>query len=170
MVEQKNETKTVVEQKIENRTDISTKADAKNNKIAIVLVRGHIDLPQPVRDTLKMLKLTRKNFCTVVEDNQVYRGMIKKVKDYVTWGEISVETFNKLVEKRGELFLGRTTDSKGKYSYKTLKFNDKDYKTYFRLSPPRKGFGRKGIKMAFNVGGGLGNRNEKINELIERML
>ena len=170
MVEQKNETESVMEQKIENKTDVNLKADLKSNKIAIVLVRGHIDLPQPVRDTLKMLKLTRKNFCTVVEDNKVYRGMIKKVKDYVTWGEITAETFNKLVEKRGEPFLGRKTDSKGKYSYKTLKFNGKDYKTYFRLSPPRKGFGRKGIKMAFKVGGGLGNRNEKINDLIERML
>ncbi len=171
MVEQKNE------QKVEKKTEVKVETTpvVKENKkagtkVAIVLVRGHIDLPQPVRDTLKMLKLTRKNFCAVVEDNAVYRGMIKKVKDYVTYGEITEEMFAKLVKARGEIFLGRTTDAKGKYSYATLKFNGKDYKKYFRLNPPRKGFGRKGIKMSFKVGGALGNRGDKINDLIERML
>ena len=43
-------------------------------------------------------------------------------------------------------------------------------KKFFRLSPPRKGFGRKGIKFAFTKGGALGYRGIKINDLIKRML
>jgi large subunit ribosomal protein L30 len=40
----------------------------------------------------------------------------------------------------------------------------------FRLSPPRGGFERKGIKTPFTMGGALGNRKEKINDLIKRMI
>ncbi|NQV91671.1 uL30 family ribosomal protein [Candidatus Woesearchaeota archaeon] len=139
-------------------------------QIAIVLVRGFIDLPQPVRDTLHMLNLTRKNNCVVITDNIVNRGMIKKTKDYITYGEISEQTYKSLIEKRGEEYQGREQDRKKKYSYKFTEINGTKYKSYFRLNPPRKGFGRKGIKMAFKVGGGLGNRGDKMNDLIERML
>jgi large subunit ribosomal protein L30 len=82
--------------------------------------------------------------------------MIKKVKDYVTYGEIDDETEKLLVEKRGE----KTKDKEGK----------EVMKKFFRLSPPRKGFGRKGIKFAFSQGGALGYRGTKINDLIKRML
>ncbi|PIN87412.1 50S ribosomal protein L30 [Candidatus Woesearchaeota archaeon CG10_big_fil_rev_8_21_14_0_10_32_24] len=139
-------------------------------KIAIVLVRGLVDVSAQVKDTLQMLHLTRKNHCVVIVDNPVNRGMIKKVKDYIAYGEISEETYNKLVEKRGTEFQGREQDGKKKYSYKFLEINGKKYKPYFRLNPPRKGFGRKGIKVAFKAGGSLGNRGNKMNDLIERML
>ena len=47
---------------------------------------------------------------------------------------------------------------------------DGQLKGFFRLHPPRKGYGRKGIKTPFRLGGGLGNRESAINDLIERML
>ena len=137
----------------------------------VVLVRGLIDLSKDVKDTLAMLRLFRKNQAVIVDNNTpTVKGMIIKVKDCVTWGEIDDATVKELVEKRGELFLARKTDVKKKYKYATFSFNGNDYKPYFRLNPPRKGFGRKGIKMPFGVGGGLGYRGEKINDLIKRML
>ena len=139
-------------------------------KIAVVLVRGLVNVTQTVKDTLAMLKLTRKNTCVVVESNPVMMGMIKKAKDYITWGEISEETYKELVAKRGVEWLGPTQDSKKKYNYKTLEVEGKHYKPYFRLNPPTKGFGRKGIKMPFNKGGALGPRADKMNDLIMRML
>ncbi|MBI2669176.1 uL30 family ribosomal protein [Candidatus Woesearchaeota archaeon] len=139
-------------------------------KLAIVLVRGAVGLTQPVKDTLHTLRLGRKNFCVIVPDTPAYRGMIQKVKDMVTWGEISEEMFEELVKVRGEPFLSRTTDAKKKYSYAVLEHKGKKYKPYFRLNPPRKGFGRKGIKMAFVAGGALGYRKEKMDDLIKRML
>jgi large subunit ribosomal protein L30 len=75
--------------------------------------------------------------------------MINKVKDFVTWGEIDAETFEKLKKKssiKGESILA------------------------YRLNPPRKGYGRKGIKIPFSIGGALGDRKQKINDLILRML
>ena len=139
-------------------------------KLAVVLVRGMVNVTQSVKDTLKMLKLNRKNHCVIIANNPVNVGMLRKVKDYATWGELDENTFKELVEKRGEEYKSRLGDFKKKYSYKVLEVNGKKYKPYFRLNPPRKGFGRKGIKMAFNVGGALGYRKEKINDLVQRML
>ena len=141
-----------------------------NNKLAIVLVRGLVNVTQSVKDTLAMLRLKRKNHCVVIENTPLNQGMVKKVKDYVTYGEINEETFKQLVEKRGEEFKARLEDSKRKYNYKSLDVNGKNYKPYFRLNPPKKGFGRKGVKLSFKVGGGLGDRGEKINDLLERMM
>ena len=143
---------------------------AKSGKLAIVLVRGVVGVTQSVKDTLSLLRLNRKNHCVVIDNNPVNLGMIKKVKDFITWGEIDEGIFKELVEKRGEEFQARLTDRKEKYSYKSLEISGKKYKPYFRLNPPQKGFGRKGIKIAFKIGGGLGYRAEKINDLIKRML
>ena len=154
-------------------TEMKEKHETKTapQKIAVILVRGLINVKTPIKDTLKMIRLTRKNHCVVLNNNPINLGMIKKVKDYVTWGEIPEETFKELVEKRGQLYDGPETCSRGKIKYKKFfTYNNKKYKKYFRLNSPRKGLGRKGIKIPFKVGGGLGYRGEKINDLIKRML
>ncbi len=139
--------------------------------IAVVAVRGVVKAPQQVGDTLAMLNLHRKNHCIIVGTTPAIKGMVHKVKDYVTWGEISDATFTELVQQRGEEYKGRQTDIKEKYQYKgILNVNGRKYKKYFRLNPPRKGFGRKGIKVQFAAGGALGYRGEKMNDLIRRML
>ena len=139
-------------------------------RLVVVLVRGMVSMTQDAKDTLQMLRLTHKNYAVVVNNTPPMMGMINKVKDFVTCGEISDDTFKELVAKRGLEFLSRVEDSKKKYTYKTLVVNGKHYKPYFRLNPPRHGFGRKGIKVAFRAGGALGYRAEKINDLIQRML
>ncbi len=142
----------------------------KSGKIAVILVRGMVGLSKKVKDTLLMLNLSRKNHCVVIVDNPVNRGMINKVKDFTTWGEITDDTFKELLDKRGQLFQGRETDLNNKYHYNLFEHEGKKYKKYFTLSPPRKGFGRKGIKMPFKLGGALGDRGDKVNDLIRRML
>lgn len=139
-------------------------------KMAVVLVRGTVKMTKKIKDTLQLLRLTRKNHCVVVEKNAVNLGMTKKVRDFVTYGEIDEKTYQELFEKRGQEYKGRLTDAKKKYSYKTIEYKGKKYKPYFCLNPPRKGFGRKGIKYPFNVGGALGYRGEKMNDLVMRMI
>ena len=142
-----------------------------NKRLAAIRVRGLTGIRNKVEDTLKMLRLYKKNYCCVLSNNPVYVGMLKKAKDYITWGELNEENFKMLIEKRGEEFKGRETDSKGKIKYNDfVVVNGKKIKKYFRLSPPRKGFGRKGIKHSFRQGGALGYRGEAINELIKRMV
>jgi large subunit ribosomal protein L30 len=140
-------------------------------KLAVIQVRGTISTDVPTRETLTSLHLYRQNYCTVVPNTPNYKGMLQKVKDYVTWGEIDDSTYKALIEKRGEEYKGRTTDSKDKIEYtKGLKEGGKLLKKYFRLNPPRKGYGKKGMKATFKDGGAFGYRGEKINELVMRML
>ena len=78
---------------------------------------------------------------------------------------------DKVIDKKGELYKSRLQDKKQKISYKKyFVHNGKKYKRYFRLSPPKKGYGRNGIKQPFSKNGALGDRKEKISELLERMM
>jgi large subunit ribosomal protein L30 len=124
----------------------------KNKKLAIVLIRGTIGMRHDIKKTAKLFNLHRKHTCVVVPDTVVNRGMAAKIKDFATFGNIDDETYKELVDKRG------SKDKTGKL------------KNVFRLSPPRKGFERKGIKQSFSNGGALGNRKEKINDLLKRMI
>ena len=114
--------------------------------IAVIRIAGQVGLKKEIKETLNRLRLTRKYTCVVFEKStKVQGGMIKAVRDFVAYGEISKETYKKLVVARGQ---------KGK--------------RFFRLHPPRKGIDSKkhfGVKK-----GVLGNNREGINELIERML
>lgn len=121
-------------------------------KLALIRIRGLCKVKSTISDTLDMFGLSKKHSCVVLEDSPSVKGMIKKIENYVTWGEISDEALKLLEEKRS----------------KTSKKND--FKTVYFLAPPRKGFERGGIKKPFTTGGALGYRAEKINDLIVRMI
>lgn len=149
------------------------------NKIAVILVRGTVNLSPDVKKTLELLRLRQKFACVVVDDTPMYRGMIQKVKDYVTYGEIEQAQFKTLVEKRGKVTGDEPVDSKTaeqlakKYFEGNMKlrdFSDFGVKPFFRMHPPEKGFERKGIKKPYGRGGALGYRGPKIADLIERMM
>jgi len=154
-----------------------------NDLIAVVRIRGKVNVKKDVEDTLKMLRLNRVNHCVLVPEKPEYLGMIKKVKDWVTFGKVDKNTVVQLLEKRGMLTGGRNLNQsslKSVTKYDSFeKFADdliknkvklKDYpqiKPVFRLNPPRKGY--KAIRLQYPKGD-LGDRGEKISELIERML
>jgi large subunit ribosomal protein L30 len=117
-------------------------------KIAIIRVRGTIRSEPAIRKTFGLLKLLRQNYCVVIDKTPSAIGMATRVKDYTTFGDIDDATLALLNEKLPE----------GKE------------KGFFRLNPPKGGFERKGTKRHFNSGGALGDRKEKINLLIRRML
>jgi len=116
-------------------------------KIAIVRLRGRTGLQRGVADTLALLNLHRINNCVVLESSPETVGMIRKAKDYITWGAIDDSTLKLLIEKRG-----------------------RDGKKTFRLDPPKGGLGSRGIKAAFSKSGALGDRKEKINDLLKNMM
>lgn len=143
----------------------------QGKKLAVVLVRGLVGVKHTVKDTIKLMNLTRVNQCVIIDVNPINLGMLKKAKDYITWGEIDDKTFQELVEKRGQEFKGAEKDLNGKYTYnKYFEFNGKKYKKVFCLNPPKKGFGRKGIKQPFKMGGALGDRGMQMVNLVKRML
>ena len=146
--------------------------EKQSGNVAVVLVRGKINVRHDIKKTLEQLRLYSKNCCIVLPKTKENLGMIKKIKDYITWGDIDDATMNELFEKKGEEYKGRTQDSKGKIEYKSkfTEHNGKKYKKFFRLNSPKKGYGREGIKAPFNKGGALGNRGDKMKDLIVRMV
>lgn len=146
-------------------------APEKTLKLAVVRVRGPVRVNKEINDTLDMLHMERVSSCTILEGTPEVYGMLRKVKDYITYGEVDEPTYKAIIEKRSEPFKGRLTDSKGKIQYnKFITVDGKKLKPYFRLSPPRGGYERKGIKWSFKQGGALGYRGKEINKLIMKMI
>jgi len=153
------------------KTKTKESKPSKEKLLAVIRVRGKINLKHGISKTFTQLNLHNKNWCVFLKNTNSNLGMVKKVKDYVTYGEVSEDVLNSVIEKRGELFKGREHDSKKKISYKKFfVYKNKKYQRYLRLSPPKKGYGRKGIKTSFVNGGTLGYRGEKINELLKQMI
>ena len=155
----------------------------KPELLAVIRLRGKVNVHFKVQETLTMLNVRRSNYMTLVPNTPSFLGMLMKAKDYVTWGEINKEALEHVLMKRGEL-PGRTKIS-NKYlkehtSYATIKAFSKAFleceadfkdvpemKRFFRLHPARKGY--KSVKRGFAEGGELGYRGSAINELIVRM-
>tara|TARA_Y100000310_G_scaffold345598_1_gene467056 strand:- start:5116 stop:5586 length:471 start_codon:yes stop_codon:yes gene_type:complete len=154
-------------------------------RIAVIRIRGTHNLKPKARKTLDLMNLRTKFSCVFLKDIPENIGMIKNVKDFITWGEIDKEIFAKVLSSRGRLPGNKKLTEeylKSKVSLSFDKFCEefmegkKDLKSVeglkknFRLMPPRKGFERKGIKKQFSMGGALGYRGEKMKELLERMI
>ena len=58
---------------------------------ATIRLRSDINANIEVKDTLKHLRLNKINHCVLIPESKVYDGMLFKVKDYVTWGEVKPE-------------------------------------------------------------------------------
>ncbi|MEM4756304.1 MAG: uL30 family ribosomal protein [Candidatus Woesearchaeota archaeon] len=129
-------------------------ASAQQQLVAVVLVRGRVRMDIRIKTALDHLHLTQKHACAVVVPTPSMLGMLRKVKDYVTYGPITQETFALLVKQRKNRLTKPVPSIRG----------------VFYLSPPKKGFERKGIKVSYSCGGALGDRKEAMNDLVCRML
>ena len=149
---------------------------------AVIRVRGSVNVKPKIKETMKLMRLNRVNHCVIVPENETYDGMLKIIKDYVTWGEVDIETTELMLESSGKTSGNAIFTKKDlkDSSFKTMKALAKNLsegkvvmrdvpklKPIFRLHPPRKGY--EGIKHSFNEGGALGYRGKKINQLIRRM-
>lgn len=139
--------------------------------IAIIRIKGTVKIRKDAEETLSRLRLRRKHVCVVLNPTIENIGMIEKVRDFIAYGEIKNDSFEKLIEKRGQL-LDKNKKIDPKKVVEGLN-NNKSYgelnlKPFFRLSPPRGGID---IKKGFgDKKGVLGNNKDHINKLIERML
>ena len=72
-------------------------------RLAVIRIRGTVDVPYDVEHTFTLLKLIRRFWAVVIDDRPSYMGMLHKVKDWATWGEIDAETLAELLRARGRL-------------------------------------------------------------------
>ncbi|MFX1474046.1 MAG: 50S ribosomal protein L30 [Promethearchaeota archaeon] len=156
----------------------------ENTRIAVIRLRSSIGLRQDVKETLLTLNLSRVNHAVVIDKRASYLGMLQKVKDAVTWGELDAATLTRLLQKRGRLegnrrltddYITRRTKYKSieEFAASLLAFKAEladvpKLKKVFRLHPPSKGF-RGSIKLPFQNSGELGYRGSEINLLLKRM-
>jgi large subunit ribosomal protein L30 len=144
----------------------------KKKITAIIRISGEVGLKKSIKETLERLRIRRKYSCIIIIPSKEQLGMIKKVKDFVAFGEINEETLKELIEKRGSLLDKKKAKPKTEDIIKGIKENKKlqdfNLKPFVRLHSPRKGIES---KKHFGVRKGiLGNHKKKINDLIRRML
>jgi len=149
--------------------------EAKKKTLAVVRVRGRVHVKSRIADTLEMLHLRRVNHMAVIPATPTYMGMLYKVKDYVTWGEIEPSIFESIVEKWGRkaASAGLTKAEAKEFSKKFLAgettFKEAGIQPFFGLHAPSGGYEHGGVKKHVRLGGAQGNRGKEINVLLARM-
>ena len=152
----------------------------------VVRVRSNVNVERSIRETMDYLNLTKVNHAVIIPENDQYRGMLQKAKDYITWGEATEATVERMLTERGRMSGDSPlTDAvvKDNTDFKNIKDFAKSVtsgestvkdvpglKRVFRLHPPRGPKGWGGIKRSFVVGGALGARGDAINNLVDRMI
>ncbi len=151
--------------------------------LAAVRIKGIVNTPIKIRATLKMIRLDEPNYCSLVPNTPSYRGMLHKVKDFITFGEIDKETVIKMLKKRMRLKGGKRIEEsmlKAETAFSSYEeiadaimhgnakmSGFKNIQPNFRLTPPSKGFNS--TKVHYPKGD-LGYRGAEIKELLERMI
>ncbi|MFB6180879.1 MAG: uL30 family ribosomal protein [Candidatus Nanohalobium sp.] len=114
--------------------------------IAAVKIRGTVDARKKARQSLQHLGLKQKNQVVFLEETDANRGQLSVAKDYITFGEITEETVEKVEEEKDvEIDAGTTVN----------------------LRPPSGGF--KDTRKQVGQGGSLGRR-EDMEKLLTRMI
>lgn len=160
-------------------------AETKSYLLAIRL-KGSFGTPRPLQKALETLRLKAKFNAVLLENTPTSIGMLRKVKDYVTWGEVRTDDIANVLRERGE-FSGGTemTDetiqakfgepsiqelasalTQGKVTLRDLQ--QKGLNPVFRLRAPSGGFEKSG-KRPYGSGGELGRRQAALSTLISRM-
>jgi len=153
-------------------------------KLAVVRIRGSVNVPREVRRILDQLGLERPNNVVLIDDNETYLGMLQRVRHLVTYGSLSQGAVDMLLRKRGEVRgLGRLTDGymSDRTTFRSIaafaealhqgkaSLNDvPQLKRTFRCSPPSKGY--RNVKKGVEEGGALGNRGGAIDLLLKQMI
>ncbi|MEF8832127.1 MAG: 50S ribosomal protein L30 [Candidatus Thermoplasmatota archaeon] len=149
---------------------------------AVVRLKSSRNKKPKMKDTLEMLRLNSVNHCTVIPERPTYEGMLNKVKDLITWGEIDTDTMANLLKSKSnieESELEKKIDEETAYEgidqlaeavvSDDITLDDIDgLDRVFRLHPPFSGY--RSTKKPYNTGGALGYRESEINPLLQKML
>ncbi|MBI3842425.1 MAG: 50S ribosomal protein L30 [Thaumarchaeota archaeon] len=149
------------------------------NAFLVVRMRGTVNVPHWAKTTLNLLHLERKFRATIIPARENTKGMLDKIKHYVSWQEVDSATMKELLEKkaRKEGYKKITSEDIVKLGFKSSEdlaksltegtaslSKLKPLKPWFALSPPRHGFKRNTKKM-YGEGGILGNHKELLAQV-----
>jgi len=163
-------------------------AEAPEGRCIIAIrLRGQANLSGDVIATLNMLHMSRKYSAVLVYEKPDTLGMLRKVKDYITWGEAEKKTLGMLLEKRCRPegarkltpehlkerlqipSIEKLAEAIERKEIPLSKLREAGIRLVFHLHPPRGGF--KGpSKRSFGDGGELGYRGTEIARLVSQMI
>jgi len=137
--------------------------------ILVIRISGAVDLSGKVEETLFRMRLRRKYSAILVKPSVENLKVLRKMRDFVAFGEITPENLVKLIEKRAKPISSKDKIDASKIikEIEKKKLSELGIKPFFRLHPPRGGIES---KKHFGVGKGvLGDNKSEINKLLERM-
>lgn len=153
----------------------------------VVRMKGTVNVPSWAQLTLENLHLDKKFRATLVPENKQTLGMLRKIKDIVSWTSVDEGFVKEFIEKKGRVSATRlisasSTDEKVETTPK-LNLNNivssilknEEYlskisgiKPWFALNPPKGGFKKKS-KLQHSQNGILGENRELV-DLVKRMM
>ena len=151
-----------------------------------IRIDGTPTVRHPEESTLNALRMKTRFSAVLLRDNPSVRGMLQRVKDYVTWAEAKKDDLKLLLSNRARTPEGLGITSKfvkekvnlagmtefmselhsGKLTLERLWGTG--VKPVFRLHPPRGGF-KRNSKRSFSYGGELGYRKDGLHDLLVKM-
>jgi large subunit ribosomal protein L7e len=190
---------TEYKQKAQSMVDEKRKARAAGGfyvpaeaKVALVVrIRGINCLSPTVRKTLQLFKLRQLHNASFVRINKATINMLRKIEPFIAYGYPNHQTIKQLVYKRGYAKVNRQRipitsnviieEHLGKHGIICIEDlihevvtcgpHFKEVNSFlwtFKLTSPRDGFNNK--RHPFHQGGDWGNREDKINDLVQRMI
>jgi len=184
--------KEIIEQYREAKKDGKIIVPAEPKLAFVIRIRGINKVAPKVRKVLQLFRLRQINNATFVKLNKATINMLRIAEPYITYGYPSLKTVRSLIYKRG--FVKHSgqripiTDNfvierKLRAGYRIQCVEDLVYQIYtvgrvfrkvnnfiwpFKLNTPTGGWRKKNNH--YVEGGDFGNREHKINELVQRML
>jgi len=141
--------------------------------IAVIRISGLVEIPRDVQETLFRLRMRKKYTLVLLQETRENLGMLAKVRNFVAFGKIDKETLTELIEKRAKTLGNKKIKIDAEKIASELlegktekKLSDFGLKLFMGMHPPRKGIDSK-IHYPKGV---LGDNQDKINDLIRRML
>ena len=142
-------------------------------------MKGTVNVPYWARTTMDLLHLDKRFRATIIPEKDSTKGMLDKIKHYVSWQEIDVSTTKELLEKKARTggYKKLTAEDMTKLGFKNtdelakslsegtaILSKLKPLKPWFALSPPKHGFKRNTKKM-YGEGGILGSHKELLSQV-----
>ncbi len=138
--------------------------------ILVIRISGDVGKDENLLETLYRMRLRRKYSAVLLKPSPQNQKLLKKVRNFVAFGDIDSQTLKMLVENRARpLEKGKKVDVEKIVSgVETKSLSQLGIKPYFRLHPPRGGVD---TKLHFGVRKGvLGDNKSEINKLVRKML
>jgi large subunit ribosomal protein L30 len=139
--------------------------------IIAIRISGLVKMQKKVEESLDRIRLRRKYSAVLLKPTPENQKLLKKIRNFIAYGDISPEVLKELIEKRA-IPKNKETKVQTEKILEDLekkKPQDLDIKPFFRLHPPRKGIDSK-KHFGTSSKAVLGDNKEKINDLVRRML